>query len=556
MGSAVFKYGLLPPVLRADEVAEQMRLAHAYQNKLIELERSRREARDAVLLKVPEIATIASRLQSLEEALSAARGEIAAARSAARTTNAGDPTPAKNIGAELKALRKRRKEAVAEALKRAEVIEEMNAVAESHKAAVKAARAANGVYWGTYGQVERSVEQSAKSPKPPAFRRWAGDGAVGVQLIASQGEEARKQSVDGVISGENTFVRINPVPQPVPGRGQKGSRMLPRLMIRIGSEGREPIFAEWPIILHRPFPPGALVKFVKVLRQRVGAHDRWSAHFTLSFESQTEVAGEALAVNLRWTKRLMDGERTTLAADWTSEKDPAAGEVFVAPEVMSQLRKADDLRSIRDKNFERAKASLGERLKALTLSDEMKERVAHLHAWKAQGKLAGLAIWWRTQRFAGDTEAFDLLEAWRKQDKHLWDWEANARRKALARRKDDYRVFASRMARVHKVLVIERLNLARLAAEPAPEEDRDFNSAASAQRFATAPSELRSALVNAFRRDGGKIVEVSAGLTSKEMLAAFRASGGDVQAATTGRSARTQRLLRGKKAPQASSLPG
>jgi hypothetical protein len=520
-------------------VSEQMRLAHVYQNKLIELERARRAEWAAVLAQVPEVGVLNSRIASLEAQLESERAELGRMRSEARDKSAGDPTRAKNIVVELKTLRKERKAAIKAALTRQEVIEGTARVAAKHKEETKAARAVCGVYWGSYCQVERAAEQAAKSPVEPVFQRWTGDGGVTVQVVTN-GNSAN-QSIAKVLDGTNNYVRISNVALPVPGRGREGSRPLPRLMLRIGStEDREPIFAEWPIVLHRPFPESALVKFASVLRRRIGSREVWSAHFTVELPAQQIREGTSLAVNLRWSKTTQGGELTTLAADWSS--DGAFGEIHVEPEVVSQLRKAEDLQSIRDKNFERAKARLSEMLKALELPDALREKLEHFHAWKAQGKLAAVVILWREHRFSGDAEAFAFAEAWRKQDKHLWDWEANARRKALARRKDSYRVFAAKMARLHTTLIIEKLDLARLAQEPQAEEDRDYNIAASAQRVATAPSELRSALLNAFRREGGTVIEVAAGLTSREMLAASRSEGSSKVEKKSGPSARTLRL--------------
>jgi len=555
MPTTVFRFGLLPPLTHAETVGEQIRAAHTYQNKLIELERNRRTARDGVLLKVPDVATIISQITALESELATEREILQAARAEARSKDAGDPARAKAIVDQLRELQKRRKEAVKLALARPEVIEGMQAVALAHKEATKAARAACNVYWGTYTQVERSVEQAAKSPAPPRFQRWSGDGSVAVQLIATSGKKQKCQAIAGVLNGTNTFVRLDTTPKPVPGRGREGSRPLPRLLLRIGSEGHTPIFAEWPIVLHRPFPDSALVKFVKVVRRRIGSHDQWSVHFTLSHESETPTSAvAALAVNLRWSKTTFANEATTIAADWTS--DTSAGEIHIDPAIVSQLKKADDLRSIRDKAFEQAKDSLTQLLKTVTLSDGIAEKIQGFTAWKSQGRLAAVVIWWRANRFAGDDTAFSTAEAWRRQDKHLWDWEANARRKALARRKDSYRVFAAKMARAHKVLIIEKLNIARLAEKPAAEDDdRDFNARSSAQRFATAPSELRSTLINAFRREGGTIVEVPAGLTSREMLATHKPGGGVQQQSVSAISARTQRLLKHKHSRTAETAP-
>lgn len=538
---AVYRYGLLPPTVHPEKVSEQLSLAHAYQNKLVELERARRTARDEILAKQPALAEIDRRLAELQAALALHSETIGNERSEARDKRAGDTTAVKNVREEMRVLWKKRKEELKTALALPHIVDALAVIQADFRLKIKAERAVCGVFWGTYTQIERAAEQASGSPTPPRFQRWTGDGSIGIQIITPAGQGA-KQEVAKVLNGENTSVRISPQAQSIPGRMGKS---LHRLLLRIGSEGRDPIFAEWPIILHRPLPEGSLVKAAKVVRRRIGAHDNWSVHFTLVLnDSKTSEEDKAIAVNLRWARTTLDGEATTLAADYTS--DIGKGDISVAPEVVSQLRKSDDLRSIRDKNFDKIRGELSPQLKILTLPEEMKSRLEFMHAWKAQGKLAATVIWWRHNRFEGDATAFALAEAWRKQDKHLWDWEANSRRKALARRKDSYRVFAAQAARKHHVLVIEKINLARLAKKPELDEERDFNAKASAQRFATAPSELRSALLNAFRREGGRVVEVAAGYTSREMLAMHLTAGIAIAPVKTGQSERTKRMLKNK----------
>lgn len=72
-------------------------------------------------------------------------------------------------------------------------------------------------------------------------------------------------------------------------------------------------------------------------------------------------------------------------------------------------------------------------------------------------------------------------------------------------------------------------------------EGRVHNPKANAQRIVVSPSELRSALINAFRRAGKSIAEVPIGLTSAEMLAEFLKSGGAPIAAPVAHSQRFTR---------------
>jgi len=534
--TAVYRYGLLEPTINGNLVNEQISAAHKYQNKLIELEHARRRGRDEALALAPKVAEINAKIAAQEAALESERGSISAQRSETRSRDVGNPAKAKEIIASLRVLWSERKVAVKEALERPDIKAALAAAGEKHKASVREARGSCGVFWGTYLQIEAAVESAAKSLTPPRFRRWTGDGAVSVQL-------QKGLLVPAMAECQDQRVRITPVATPVPGRGGKP---LPRLMLRVGSDDkRGPVFAEWPIIFHRALPENGIVKWAKVVRRRVAAHEKWSVHFTVQTPPASQpkaLDGTVLAVNLRWTKKLggNDGEGTIIAADWCD--GATSGAIHVDQAVIGMMEKANDIRSIRDKNFDRIKTQFVAAKASMPLPDEHKERLLHLHAWRAPGKLAAHQIWWRTHRFDGDTEIFANIESWRVQDKHLWEWEANARRKALARRRDSYRVFAATMSRNHQALVIEKLNLAHLAKIPKPDEEREHNERASSQRFAASPSELRSALLNAFRRERAQILEVPAGMTSTEMLAYFRERGGDAIATPTARSLRFNRL--------------
>jgi hypothetical protein len=519
--TSVFRYGLLDPTLNGPLVDEQIAAAHKYQNKLIELEHTRRRIREEAIALDPIVAELNSKIAAHEAALERERREITAERSKERDREAGDVVKASEIVASLKSLWGERKAAVKNALKRSEIKAAIVVAGTDHRASVREARASYGVFWGTYLQIEAAVDIAAKSPTPPRFRPWTGEGAVSVQL-------QKGLSVMAIASGNDRRIRLSLDAIPVAGRAGKP---LPRLMLRVGSdEKRGPIFAEWPIIYHRPLPANGIVKWVKVVRRRIAAQTKWSVHFTLQTPAQSQpkqIDGSILAVNLRWTKKPVsdEEEKAIIAADWSD--GTASGEVVVDSEIIGMVRKAEDIRSIRDKNFERVKWQLIADTASLKLPDEHKERHKNLHAWRGASKLAAYQIWWRTHRFSGDSETYSKVEIWRVQDKHLWSWEANARRKALARRRDGYRVFAARMSRRHQTLVIEKLNIARLAKAPKPDEEREYNRIASSQRFDTAPSELRSALLNAFRRVGARIIEVPAGMNSTEMLAYYRSNGGD-----------------------------
>lgn len=446
----------------------------------------------------------------------------------------------------LRALYAQRKDALK--ARRADPAVKTNcaAVDRAHREQAKAARTAareQGLYWGTYLQIEQAAEAASRGVMEPKFRRWTGEGAVSVQLIGGLAEETAREEGD-------TRLQIDLEARPVPGRGGKP---LPRIRLRVGSdEERGPIWAEWPMIYHRPLPAGAVVKWAKVVLRRVAAREEWSVHLVLETAQEAPDAGDrppggddrAVAVDLNW-RRPESESTTTRACGWHDGVD--TGVLVLPEEIAGELRKADELRSIRDVQVERLRAEIVEWRE--TLPEAHREQVAEVGLWRAAGRFAALAHWWREHRYEGDAERYARLEGWRARDKHLWLWEAHARQGALRRRRDFYRVFAARLARGgYATLIIERLDLRALAELPVPEAEKETATPqARWQRQVTAPSELRAALVHAFRRAGARIVEVPARGEAVAVWAEWREHGGEARARPGARSNRYKRLHKNKR---------
>src|SRR5690606_21269492 len=107
----------------------------------------------------------------------------------------------------------------------------------------------------------------------------------------------------------DTQLQILAAPDHRTGR-RAGTRRLLRL--RIGSKGGTPIWAEWPMIMHRPLPDGARIKAVTVSRRRRDCRRwEWLAHVMVdipeSASRPTPIDG-AVALNLGWAQ-MDDGVR-------------------------------------------------------------------------------------------------------------------------------------------------------------------------------------------------------------------------------------------------------
>lgn len=464
----------------------------------------------------------------------------------------------------------------------------------------RAARAASGLFSGTYQFVEGAADDAARKmplydgvePNDPCFVRWTGDGAVAVQI-----DNGGVPCAD--IFGNDTRLRVDPVdegtwwalrqrdvvltvderrlradlppigwgstlppeervtrwrtrpalererdPRPrdpedqrVPGR--RGPHTM--LRMRVGSDGRAAIWGVWPMIMHRGLPEGGTIKRATVhVRQLAGTTNRghgtvrreeWYVTITVQLPDVADAprvrrCGEgAIAVDLGWRQV---GEENRVAA-WHGE-DGRADELRLDARVLTGLRKADEIRSIRDQNFNSARGVLATWLREHEdVPDWLREATRFLGQWKASAKLAMLALRWRDARFPGDDEAFGRrptadeirsgvrgagIEGWRHQDKHLWEWEESQRTGALRHRREVYRRFAADIARGYRTLVIEDFDLSKMA-KRAPRGGAAENETARSNRHAVATSELRICMINAFRDRGGAEEKVPARDTTR-----------------------------------------
>ena len=503
MQTRVYKYGLLPPTTNAELVSQQMISAHRYYNDLISIERSRREAVRAILSAHSTVEPLELEAARIALELEAARAEARASRQETGSKLAAAPLRAKvrALADTIKAARaelRTAKKALHDDVIIGTAIEQAN---EAAKSAAKHARASCGCYWGTYLIIEQAIDAARKSKMDPRFKRWTGDAAVGVQI---QG---------GVIWGdvlacEDTRIQIDTTPAPC-GKGKP----RPILRVRVGSDVRSPIWAEWPIILHRDVPIGGTLKAARVSKRLLAGKPKWTVELTLSLpaEHRTEDHGRgAVAVDIGWRRT---GENLRVA--YIEDDQRSGAELLLPGGVESRMKKVEDLRSIRDQNLDVLRPLLAASLRANTIPEWLREATSSLHQWKSPARFAALAWKWKTARFDGDSEMLDLLESWRKQDKHLWTWEANQRQRTLARRKNEYRVIGAKLARRYQTLVIEQFNLSEMQRSPDEGSEKTEVTQAKYQQRLAACFELRIALVQAFAARGGVVVEIPAAYTSR-----------------------------------------
>jgi len=460
------------------EVYQAMRLAHTYHNQLVELELARRKRVDEALLKIsPELVGIEKAIAEADAKYEAAEEKIRRASAIARTKVR--PEDALQAIRESKAAKKdlwpRRKDLrtklfgkynketkaydVAPDPEWTPFQNEINAWANAEQ---KRLRAASGLYWGTYLIVEQSVKRSGP---PPQFASWDGHGHLAVQI-------QHGLSIKEVLACTDTRVRIEPVPAEAWLPGGRHLRKT-RVWFRIGSQPNgEPLWAVVPFVYHRQIPSDAQVKWVHLVRYRIGTNFDWRVQFVLSRESGWAhhdcAETGSVGIDIGWR---LKPDRSLRVAYW-KDLEGQHDELVIPADWLTEFERTESIRSFRDTEFDtiRDRLSAWVVANANILPDWFKEDIETLPQWKSQRRLASLVIRWRNARFEGDAEMFAACEDWRKHDKHHFNFESNLRDQLLSRRMHLYRNFAAEMRRKYHTVFIEDLDLREFHKNPKAEE--------------------------------------------------------------------------------------
>lgn len=568
MPARVYEYGLLPPTINAELVGEQMRKAHVYRNLLTEIERRRREAVRLVMLGHPDIGPLEAQITELVAQRDAARQIIVTARRAtrSRSESAEQRQAVRDLGAQIKVLREQARTVRRDVIQA--VKPQLDVIDEAARQEVRDARGRCGVYWGTYLLQEADADRARQEKSPPNFRPWRGEGRISVQLQGGI-------SIEDMLSCADTQLRVEPVPDDAFSlavrRGVRRRAQRSRIWIRVGSNGRAPIWAAFPMIYHRPLPPGARIKVATITRRRRDCRTwSWLLHLTIDIPETTVLrpvpATGAVAVNLGFCLRAAGDIRVGYAVGTDGVGAAATEEEILTPRtqrgsLLDSLGKASSIQGFRDKWMDRMKALLSQWFSGLQeLHDRIVKRVADdaaglardggrdgvwirlhmyqtlagpalppwfytalttMHAWRSADRFRALAFRWRAERFPSDTLGFNVLEggtdgkngwrderdSWRYRDEHLERYQTGTRRHALLRRREHYRITAARLAATYKTLVIDDSDLSTFQRSPRPESEAVDKAPIKYQQTVAAASELRLSLVNAF--GPARVVKIS-----------------------------------------------
>jgi len=489
--SVTYRYGAKAPIHNLPQrsacpetscpeplVWEQLRAAHRYRNKLVEIERRRRDRSAAFISSAfPQIAELENCLVSLESRTDVIRTCIKIPNAMMRKqlgTKEDRAEPAA-IKADKKQIYASLKSAKKVAYKSPESEAALKAINNDAELEHKAARKACNCGWGTYLAVEQSLT-GIRSGAPPKFLSWRGNGKLAVQIQKKKGKKEMTVEEAGV---GDTWLRIE----------FTGGKCA-NVWMRVDSDEKgNPIWVIVPTVFHRPLPRDAKIKWVYLTARRIACHTEWSVCFVLSRKAGWQKADLAysgsVGIDLGW-RITPNGLRV---AYWRGN-DGDQGGVLIPCKDLSRWKKAEDVRSIRDQHFDVARDALAAWLRDKAVPDWLAEKTQHLRQWRSTARLAVVVLAWREQRFKGDAESYAVLEAWRKKDKHLFEWEANQRRKAVAWREHLYRNLAAELSRRYKNIVVEDADWKDIGRLPDAGESAG-NQEANRNRVIASPGLLR-----------------------------------------------------------------
>jgi len=507
----IWTFSARAPTTNAELGHEQYRLASDYRNKLVEIERKRLAAFRARVGQDSVVAELNAKIKILTEEIDNIQTSIKASKAASRSRRVDLQlrTKIKGLFVERKHLYEVLRAAKAKAKDDPALTEDLEKIQAEAGAATRDARSKCGLGWGTYLLVEQAMQMRDKS-SDPEFKRYLGNGRIGVQI------HDRKLTLARVLAGESNFLQIDPVSE----YGyRKASRTQVRL--RIGSEGREPVWVEFPILLHQELPLDALVKWAWVIRRQdpsatVHADKDWTGYryeLQLTLEDETfrpparNSNPRMCAVNFGWRAR---GEFTRAA--FVLADDGTYREFKLPDELVSLKEHADGLEAVRGQHFEGIKAVLGAwySSKPAGAPAWFTELASYSAQLKSLTRLQD-AVWrLKNERFPGDEGLFEALETWRVKDRHLQRYEMSVRGQLTRRRESFQRDWALWISQNFGTVIVDDTDFCETKKKPAAEDqDRVFTSRRERQSL-LAPGELRRLVIEANLKRGVRVERIAA----------------------------------------------
>lgn len=441
-----FEFGCLPPIQNEDLMLDQIEKRNRFWNRLVEIEREYRG-------KVREIITPPNCiLGKLEDELTLVREEIDTQYKF--SMKQFDKYELRNKVNELIARLKEERRIIKEQKKQLIMLhkDQLDLLELKRREIVRQARAESGLYWGNYDEIFSSYQvarrKAMRNGRELQFHQFNGSGKVTIRY---------QNGLKALLAfGTDTRLQIDPIPEYAwtsPIRSVRRNASRSKIRIRIGSNGRKPIWLELPFIMHRPLPTNSVIRSASIIRSKLGNKFTYKLLITLVVEAANENPDKtcSVGINVDWHK-VNGGLRV---ACW-HDSEGKSGEVILPDSLVSQFTQINNLKSLRTKHFNSASNLLKTWLSGKTIPEWLKSLMDNL---SSPGRLTNIVKLWRSNRFPGDQEMVAYLEKWTKRDIHLWSWEFNLRDQIIKHRREIYRIFAAHISNNYRAVYLAKFNL-------------------------------------------------------------------------------------------------
>jgi hypothetical protein len=506
----VFAFGVTQPTENVDLILQQIYLSHLLYNNLVYVERKRRKLYRKAQLAFQDIREQYEIVTALEfeamETYKAYKKTKHLPESADGKTHRSSVT---QIYSKLMVERAKFEAALCSHISELNPIyNEIDAKYGKFGPERKLVTQSSGVFWGTYLKIQQFVDQASSAkvlyfdvngnPKKvvpweqsPAFRDvdtsfedgHIDDGLIAVQLQNSvpANEVFDKSDKSGFL--KKGFLWIEPLPinaydEALP-RGERNKLQRTVAHMRIGSlpDGK-PVWASFPVFLHRPLPEKAVITWALLIRRpwKQGYKYRWEFQLALRVPAPPQKNfGAAVAINLGW--RNMDGGDLRVAT-WADSYGNTGSLLLDKESFRDRIRKQNDIQRLRsDANNE---------LRELLVVNDI----------KCEKNVSSMRLREMQQAGVPNPVVQEALNKWLYRDNHLMWYQRGLREGALLHRREIYRLFALEMAKRYRVLIIENYDLRDIA------EDEDRLEGPSSQRVQGSPSQARYILESTGKREG------------------------------------------------------
>ena len=281
------------------------------------------------------------------------------------------------------------------------------------------------------------------------------------------------------------------------------------------------IFHDFDWIYHRPLPPDCQIQNGRILRTRTGDKFKYDLVLTVKVPDASVIQPDKLngtiGIDIGFRR---SGDTVMVATIMSDDASAPPLEVTAPSQMVSALEHVIELQS----ELDDAAADLGKAITKPLLANPLPDEHPKFRLWQSLAKRPAnvtlsyekaykVAVWLNHEPDAFPDEITDKVFTWWRSYSRKYREIHNRRRKQLVHRKHFYRQVASELVSQQKLIVLEKINLARFA--ETRDKDTKLSNKARAQRFLGSVSELRDAIKNAADRDGVPYVEVNPAYTSK-----------------------------------------